>query len=102
MEDGLVEKGWPMPKREYFNWELHEGASIQAVRWGNWKAVRNGPSKSIEIYDLKNDVAESHDLASANPELVAKAQELLAAAHVDNPNFPMRDKIEKATGSAGK
>jgi len=95
-------KGGPMPKREYFYWELHEGASIQAVRWGNWKAVRNGPSKSIEIYDLKNDVAESHDLASANPELVAKAQELLAAAHVDDPNFPMRDKIEKATGSAGK
>jgi len=95
-------KGGPMPKREYFYWELHEGVSIQAVRWGDWKAVRNGPSKSIEIYDLKSDVAESHDLASAKPELVAKAQELMAAAHVDDPNFPMRDKIEKNSGNAGK
>lgn len=76
--------------------------SIQAVRWGDWKAVRNGPSKSIEIYDLKSDVAEAHDLALAKPELVAKAQELMSAAHVDDPNFPMRDKKHKSMGKAGK
>lgn len=95
-------KGGSVPKRECFYWELHEGVSIQAVRWGDWKAVRNGPSKSIEIYDLKSDVAEAHDLALAKPELVARAQELMSAAHVDDPNFPMRDKKEKNMGKAGK
>jgi arylsulfatase A-like enzyme len=74
---------------------LHEGASLQAVRWGDWKAVRNGPSKAIEIYDLKNDSAEAHNLAGNRPELVEKAGALMAAAHVDDPVFPMRDKREK-------
>jgi arylsulfatase A-like enzyme len=50
-------KGGAAPQREYFYWELHEGASLQALRWGDWKAVRNGPSKPIEIYDLKTDAA---------------------------------------------
>ncbi|MGV3755742.1 MAG: arylsulfatase, partial [Verrucomicrobiota bacterium] len=46
-------KGGPAPKREYFYWELHEAKSIQAIRFGAWKAVRNGPSSAIELYDLK-------------------------------------------------
>lgn len=90
-------KGGPAPQREYFYWELHEGASLQAVRWGDWKAVRNGPSKPIEIYDLKADAGESKDLAAQKPDLVAKAEALMKSARVDDPNFPMRDK-KPATG----
>jgi arylsulfatase A-like enzyme len=85
-------KGGPAPRRECFYWELHEGASLQAVRWGDWKAVRNGPSKSIELYDLKADAAESRNLAAQEPELVAKAAALMKAARVDDPNFPLRDR----------
>ncbi|NBV22761.1 MAG: N-acetylgalactosamine 6-sulfate sulfatase [Proteobacteria bacterium] len=84
-------KGGAAPQREYFYWELHEGASLQAVRWGDWKAVRNGPSKPIELYDLKADAAEAKNLAEAKPELVAKAEFLMKSAHVDDPNWPMRD-----------
>jgi arylsulfatase A len=95
-------KGGNVPKRDFFYWELHEGASIQAVRWGDWKAVRNGPSKSIEIYDLKNDVGETMDLASQKPELASKAESLMAAAHADDSNFPMRDKKENKGVPLGK
>ena len=84
-------KGGAAPQREYFYWELHEGASLQALRWGDWKAVRNGPSKPIEIYDLKTDAIESRDLAAEKPELVAKAEAMMKSARVDDPNFPMRD-----------
>jgi len=84
-------KGGAAPKRDYFYWELHEGASLQAVRWGDWKAVRNGPSKPVEIYDLKTDAAESRDLAADRPDLVAHAGALMKAARVDDPNWPMRD-----------
>jgi len=89
----LVEflKGGPAPKRDYFYWELHEGRAIQAVRFGNWKAVRNGPAKPIELYDLGKDPAEATNLAAAQPELVAKAEALMKAARVDDPNWPMRD-----------
>ncbi|MEY4385119.1 MAG: hypothetical protein RLY20_402 [Verrucomicrobiota bacterium] len=85
-------KGGHAPQREYFYWELHEGAALQAVRWGDWKAVRNGPSRPVEIYDLKTDPSESKNLAGQRPELVAKAESLMKAAHVDDPNWPLRDK----------
>jgi arylsulfatase A-like enzyme len=84
-------KGGNAPQREYFYWELHENASLQALRWGDWKAVRNGPSKAVEIYNLKTDAAESENLAPTHPDLVAKAEALMLAARVDDPNFPMRD-----------
>ena len=82
-------KGGPAPRREYFYWELHEGASIQAIRFGDWKAVRNGPAKPIELYDLKTDTGESKNLAAEKPELVAKAEALMKKARVDDPNWPM-------------
>lgn len=84
-------KGGTAPQREYFYWELHEGASLQALRWGDWKAVRNGPSQAIEIYDLKSDAAESKNLATEMPELVSKAEAMMTSARVDDPNFPMRN-----------
>ena len=97
-------KGGHVPAREYFYWELHEAASLQAVRWGDWKAVRNGPSKPIELYDLKTDVTESKNLASENPELVAKAASLMKAAHTDDPNWLMRDRkpVAPKAGTAKK
>jgi len=85
-------KGGTAPKRGYFYWELHEAASLQALRFGDWKAVRNGPSKPVELYDLKTDAAESKDLAQQKPELVTKATELMAAARVDDPNWPLADR----------
>jgi arylsulfatase A len=87
-------KGGAAPKRDYFYWELHEGPSIQAVRFGDWKAVKNGPSAKVEIYDLKSDLAEKNNLAAQKPELVEKAIRLMAEAHVNDPNWPMREKKE--------
>ncbi len=83
-------KGGPAPKRDYFYWELHEAQSLQAVRWGDWKAVRNGPQAQVEIYDLKADAAERNNLAVAHPELVEKALALFKEAHVADPDWPLR------------
>jgi arylsulfatase A-like enzyme len=91
-------KGGPAPKRDYFYWELHEGRAIQAVRFGNWKAVRNGPSKPVELYDLSKDAGEATNLAAAQPELVAKAEALMKAARVDDPNWPMSDLPNRGKG----
>ena len=83
-------QGGPAPKRDYFYWELHEAQSLQAARWGDWKAVRNGPAANVEIFDLKADAAEQHDLAGSRPELVEKALAIFKDAHVDHPDWPMR------------
>jgi arylsulfatase A-like enzyme len=82
-------KGGHAPQREYFYWELHEGPFIQAIRFGDWKAVRSGTKKPLELYDLKADVGERNDVAAKHPELVAKAESLIAQAHRDDPNWPV-------------
>ncbi len=93
-------KGGPAPQRKYFYWELHEGASIQAIRFGDWKAVRNGLSKDIELYDLKTDSAENNDVAAKHPDVVKEAASLMNKARVDDPNWPMRDGKKKAVKAA--
>ena len=86
-------KGGPGPKRECFYWELHERrGAIQAVRFGDWKAVRNGPSAPVELYDLRADPGETKDLAAENPQVVARARSLLVSARVDDPNWPLLDR----------
>jgi len=83
-------KGGDAPKRDYFYWELHEGKTIQACRFGDWKAVRNSPAGLIELYDLAKDVGETTDLAKKHPDLVAKAEKIMKDARTDDPNWPMR------------
>lgn len=86
-------KGGPAPVRNCFYWELHEGApSLQAVRWDDWKAVRNGPSRPIELYNLKTDLGETTDLASKHPDLVKKAESLMRSARTADPAWPLLDR----------
>ena len=89
-------QGGSAPKRDYFYWELHEKQPLQAVRFGNWKAVRNGPGTPLELYDLKTDAGEKTNLAAQKPDLVAKAEALLKSARVDDPDWPLVAKGKKA------
>mgnify|MGYP003608921239 CR=1 FL=1 len=54
-------------ERDALFWE-HEGNA--AVRVGDWKLVRFGRAGAWELYDLKADRTEQHDLAAAQPERV--------------------------------
>ena len=91
--------GGEAPKRDYFYWELHEKASIQAIRFGDWKAVKNGPKSQIELYNLKTDESESRDLAAEKLDLVAKAESLIKAARNEDPNWPM---VQSRSGKGKK
>ncbi len=82
-------KGGEAPKRDYFYWELHTGNPIQAARWGDWKAVRNGYQKAIEIYDLAKDPGEKNNLAKDKPALVVKAEAIFKDAHRADPEWPL-------------
>ncbi len=84
-------RGGAAPQRPYFYWELHERASLQAARFGRWKAVRNGPSAAIELYDLDADPGETRNLAAEHPEHVRRAEEIFSEAHRPDPAWPLRD-----------
>lgn len=77
-------------------WEFYERGGKQAVRFGNWKAIRKPMfTGEIELYDLKKDIGEAHNLADANPAVVAQAAKLMAEYHVENPNWKVRGKKTK-------
>lgn len=44
---------------------------LQAARLGQWKLLKD---RSAQLYDLKSDPGEKHDLAAARPGLVARLQ----------------------------
>ncbi len=83
--------GKPQRKHDYLYWEFHERGFSQAVRMGDWKAVRRtGLASPIELYDLTTDLGEQHDLAAEHPEIVQRAQGLLQSARIDSAEFPIR------------
>jgi arylsulfatase A-like enzyme len=92
-------QGGPAPSRDHFYWELHEGTSLQAVRFGNWKAVRNGPEKPVELYNLENDAAEQTDLAKQKPVLVAQAEALMKSSRTEHPDWPL---VQRAANNKKK
>lgn len=79
-------------EHQYLYWEFHEQGGKQAVRKGNWKAVRlnvnNNPKSSIELYDLKKDPEEQHNLASQHPDIVAEMAAIMKEAHIESDIFP--------------
>ena len=68
---------------------MHEEASLQAARFGDWKAVKNGPEKPIELYDLKTDASEKNNLAAEHPAQITRAETIFREAHVEVPEWPM-------------
>ncbi len=65
-----------------------------AVRFGQWKAVKNDIStdhSTIELYDLSNDLSEQHNVADENTALVKKAWDFMEKSSTpDPPYFPYK------------
>jgi arylsulfatase A-like enzyme len=87
-------KGKALPARPYFYWEFHEQGFSQAVRLGDWKGIRQkSRTNPIELFDLKTDLAEEHDMAAAHPDLVNKIARIMERARVDSPDFPVTGSV---------
>ncbi|MCA8997548.1 MAG: arylsulfatase [Planctomycetaceae bacterium] len=81
---------------EFLYWEFPGYGGQQALRMGNWKAVRQGLRKHkpgtplpLELYDLSTDISESKDISTDHPEVVKKIKELMAKAHAPSKEFPL-------------
>jgi arylsulfatase A-like enzyme len=76
----------------YLYWEFYERGSAQAIRMGNWKAVRKPMfGDTIELYNLESDTGEEIDVSEGFPEVVAKARQLMEEAHTSAPLWKIRD-----------
>jgi arylsulfatase A-like enzyme len=75
---------------DFLYWEFHERGFQQAVRMGSWKAVRPARDKPLELYDLKTDPHEDHDVAAAQPAVVQRIEAYLKTAWTESARWPAR------------
>jgi arylsulfatase A-like enzyme len=81
-------------QHDFLYWEFHEGpSSKQAVRMGDWKCVRLDPKGKLELYNLRADESESHDVADQHPEIVQKMEALLRSARTENAEWPLKSTL---------
>ena len=77
-------------KHEYLYHEFimarNKAYTARSLRQGNWKAVQLRDLKTkelqpIELYNLKDDLGETKDLATQYPEMVTKLEQCMDEAH---------------------
>ena len=75
--------------RPYLYWDYgHNRARYdQAVRLGNWKGIRLGVGTPLKLYDLSTDLAETIDLASEHPEVVAEIERIMRSAVIPDGRY---------------
>ncbi len=57
----------------------------EAVRWGQWKAVREGPDQPLELFDLSSDIGEELDVSADHEEIVGEILAYLESAVTELP-----------------
>lgn len=77
----------------YPNYAWHSGNRLGgAVRSGNYKLIKRYADDSLELYNLKDDLSESNNLAAENPVIAAdlskKLDRWLDATNANMPDYP--------------
>ena len=75
-------------QHEFLYWEFRTRGFSQAVRTGNWKAVRHGTMEPLELYDLKTDIGEKNNVADKHPDVIAQIEAFLKAARTPSKHWP--------------
>ena len=76
-------------EHDYLYWEFHENNGRQAIRKGDWKAVRYNVHNDgkMELYNLKTDMSENIDLAGSYPDIVAEFDSLMKVSRTESDLF---------------
>ena len=83
-------------QHEFLYWEFYEQGSRQAVRFGDWKAIREPMiTGNIELFNLSNDVGEKTNVAKKYPDLVTRAAAMMDQAHTPHPSWKPRGRTKK-------
>ncbi len=85
-----VLRGKTEPPHDFMYWEFHERGFQQAVRMGNWKAVRLAKDQPLELYNLADDPTEFTNVAAKQPAVLAQIEKYLQTARTESPNWPVK------------
>jgi arylsulfatase A len=83
-------RGESQRPHDFLYWEFHERGFQQAVRMGEWKAVRLKKDAPLELYNLASDPGEQRDVAAGNPKIVARIEEYLKTARTESQRWPIK------------
>lgn len=79
------------PKHDSLYWEFHEQGGKQAIRVGDWKAirlnVRDDSAGPLELYNLADDPHEKDNVAAAHLNLVDELAAKMAASRTESELF---------------
>lgn len=80
-------------EHRFLYWEFNERGFSQAILLnGRWKGIRTlRRDNPIQLFDLKNDISEQHDVASKYPDIVNEIRVLMEIARYDNPDWQPKD-----------
>lgn len=73
-------------------WEFHERGFKQAVRWGQWKAVRRGVDGPVELYDVLDDPGEKRNVAAEHREIAMRLKLYMKSARTQSDRWPVKRK----------
>ena len=63
----------------------------RAIRHGEWKAVTVKKGAKLELYRIKDDPYEEHDLSEQYPEVVKELDQLGRSMRTPSKNYPIED-----------
>jgi arylsulfatase A-like enzyme len=75
---------------DFLYWEFGERGFQQAVRMGDWKATRPQADEPLELYDLKTDPGEAHNVADSHSDVVSRIEAYLKTARTPSADFPIK------------
>ena len=88
----------PHYRQRAFYWHyphIYDQTPYSVIRQGDYKLIYRYDTQAIELYNLREDLSEQHDLAATEPEIRRRMQDMLrnrlAETHADIP-------ISKQTG----
>lgn len=75
----------------YWEWHLYDWGNrrfvpnglMQAVRMGDWKAVRHKSDRPFELYDLSKDIGETNNVAAEHPEIIKQIESTIAGSRTE-------------------
>jgi arylsulfatase A len=91
-------RGEKQPERPFLYREFPSYGGQQSVRIGDWKALRRNlapaakskaaPDLAIALYNLRDDPAETTDVAAKHPEIVARIARIMREQRTPSADFP--------------